>query len=63
MEEKLTYAEFAAKIKEKYPQYSDMDDMELAKKIVDKYPDYGESVIFEDVKKKDTIGSESLAEH
>ena len=29
---------FAEKIKTKYPQYKDVDNLELAKKIVEKYP-------------------------
>ena len=30
--------EFISKIKEKYPQYKDVDDDELMTKILDKYP-------------------------
>lgn len=44
------YIEFAAKIKEKYPQYKDVDDLTLAKKVVEKYPQYKEKVEFEEVK-------------
>ena len=46
------YIEFAAKIKEKYPQYKDVDDLTLAKKVVEKYPQYKEKVEFEEVKTK-----------
>lgn len=46
-----TPQEFSAKIKSKYPQYKDMDDVELAQKIVAKYPQY-EGVVNFDVKKK-----------
>lgn len=41
---KVQFTEFAAKIKEKYPQYADVDDYELASKIVEKYPAYKDSV-------------------
>ena len=37
---KQTRAEFAAKIKSKYPQYESMDDNELVDKITTKYPQY-----------------------
>ena len=30
----VNYKEFSAKIKSKYPQYANVDDLELAKKIV-----------------------------
>ena len=29
-----TYKEFASKIKEKYPDYAEVDDMTLAKKMI-----------------------------
>ena len=51
-----SYIEFARKIKAKYPQYADMDDLELAQKIVDKYPQYADQVTFDDVKKKRRYG-------
>lgn len=37
--------QFAQQIKQKYPQYKDMDNLELSKKIIDKYPQYKSSVI------------------
>lgn len=40
-------ADFAAKIKAKYPDYQGIDDSTLVKKIVEKYPDYAEQVSFE----------------
>ena len=58
MEEKdtlLTVDEFATKIKEKYPEYKDVDNLTLANKIVEKYPEYKSKVSFEgtpEVKKK-----------
>ena len=36
--------EFAAKIKEKYPQYADVPDQELVSKVVAKYPQYAEQI-------------------
>jgi hypothetical protein len=50
MEEKdtlLTVDEFATKIKEKYPEYKDVDNLTLANKIVEKYPEYKSKVSFE----------------
>ena len=38
----MDYLEFSKKIKEKYPQYSDVDDKELAEKIIAKYPEYSD---------------------
>lgn len=38
--------EFSRKVKEKYPQYNDVDDMELARSIVQKYPSYAKEVDF-----------------
>lgn len=46
----MDYIEFSAKIKEKYPEYKDVDDFVLAQKIVEKYPEYKEKVTFEGVK-------------
>ena len=45
----IDYIEFSAKIKEKYPEYKDVDDLVLAQKIVEKYPEYKEKVTFEGV--------------
>ena len=45
-------AEFAARIKEKYPAYADVDDQELVSRILEKYPQYGEQI-----KKKDDTES------
>ena len=48
----LDYKEFSAKIKSKYPEYSDVDDLTLAQKVIEKYPEYKDKVVFEPVKKK-----------
>jgi hypothetical protein len=41
---KLTIAEFAAKIKSKYPEYKNVDDTILVTKVLLKYPQYKESI-------------------
>lgn len=41
---KLTSAEFAAKIKAKYPQYVTIPDDELTEKIISKHPEYADKV-------------------
>lgn len=38
----MDYNEFSAKIKAKYPQYGDMDNLTLAKNIVSKHPEYSD---------------------
>lgn len=48
----MNYNEFAQKIKTKYPQYADMDDLELTQKMIAKYPEYKEQVVFEKPKSK-----------
>lgn|GEM_PF-5658731 len=40
----LSVDDFAAKIKAKYPDYSDMDNRDLAQRIVAKHPEYKQSV-------------------
>jgi hypothetical protein len=44
------YIEFAKKIKEKYPEYKEVDDLVLAQKMVEKYPQYKETITFEEAK-------------
>ena len=48
----IDYKEFASTIKTKYPQYKDVDDLELSQKMVEKYPEYKDKVTFEPLKKK-----------
>lgn len=43
----ITYKEFSAKIKKKYPEYKDVDDLLLAEKMLEKYPVYKDRVIFD----------------
>jgi len=52
----LDYIEFSKKIKQKYPQYKDVDDMVLSQKMVEKYPEYKDQVVFKEVKKKSSTG-------
>jgi hypothetical protein len=60
-EPKLSVAEFAAKVKSKYPQYADVDDSLLVGKMVEKYPVYADQVNL-DVKKKESSESTSQEE-
>jgi hypothetical protein len=55
----VDYKEFSKKIKTKYPEYSDVDDLTLAKKMIEKYPEYKNEVTFgnEPVKKKEVSQS------
>ena len=46
--DKLSYTDFAKKVKSKYPEYMDIDDLTLAKKVVEKYPEYKDVVVFEE---------------
>jgi uncharacterized protein Yka (UPF0111/DUF47 family) len=43
-----TIEEFGRKIKEKYPQYQNIDDAELGRKMLDKYPQYQSRVFSTD---------------
>ena len=48
----ITPQEFAKKIKSKYPQYKDIDDVTLTKKMIEKYPEYASQV---SLKKKESF--------
>lgn len=41
----MTREEFAFTVKQKYPEYRDIDNDELVKRVVTKYPEYRQSVI------------------
>lgn len=56
-EEKIPYTEFAKTIKQKYPDYKDVDDKILAEKMVEKYPEYKDRVVFETEPLKKKAGS------
>lgn len=58
MPDKLSVQDFAKRIKNKYPEYQDMDDYVLAEKIVKKFPEYESEVDFQ-VKKKDLSSQDS----
>lgn len=51
---KITYDKFAQKIKNKYPEYIDINDLELSKKVVEKYPVYKDYVIFDNTYNDDS---------
>src|SRR6185312_639787 len=40
----LSVPDFSARIKAKYPEYKDMDDLDLAQKVAAKYPEYQSTV-------------------
>lgn len=42
--DKITLQEFAKKVKEKHPQYMNVDDIALAKEVIEKYPYYKNKV-------------------
>jgi hypothetical protein len=44
----MNYKQFSQNIKTKYPQYQDIDDLELANKMIAKYPVYKEQVQLDD---------------
>jgi hypothetical protein len=44
----VDYREFSRQIKEKYPDYKDVDDLKLANAMIEKYPEYKEQVTFEE---------------
>jgi len=57
--QKLKVNEFAAKIKEKYPSYKDVNDTDLVNKIIEKYPSYKDQVDFTPIEKKNQFGNVS----
>ena len=46
------YKEFSRQIKEKYPEYKNVDDLKLAKAMIEKYPVYAEQVSFDNSSKQ-----------
>ena len=48
MSEKISYKAFSASIKAKYPEYSEVDDLELSTKMIEKYPEYADRVTLTD---------------
>jgi hypothetical protein len=46
--ERLTSAEFASRIKSKYPVYADLTDDDLVERTLAKYPDFAPFIIDRD---------------
>jgi hypothetical protein len=46
MPDKVSPSKFAASVKEKYPEYKDVDDLKLANAMIEKYPEYKDKVDF-----------------
>lgn len=44
----ISYIDFSARVKKKYPEYKDVEDMLLTQKIIEKYPEYKNVVYFGD---------------
>ena len=53
--EKMTRSEFAACIKQRYPEYRDMEDAELVRRVLGKYPEYMGQLQKESAKKQISI--------
>jgi len=57
----MDYKEFAKRIKNKYPEYNDLEDLDLAKRVVKKYPEYSDVTFPEtSTEKQETQIQESL---
>jgi len=58
------YKQFSKSIKDKYPEYKDVDDRKLAQAMIKKYPEYKERVTFDTVqgqwKQRDPAGFSQL---
>jgi hypothetical protein len=50
---KLSPSQFASRVKAKYPEYADLDDVELARRVVAKFPEYRDAV---DLDSRSTLG-------
>ena len=51
-QKKYTRAELASRIKNKYPEYSEIEDNELVDLVTSKYPEYNDVLVDESVKKR-----------
>ena len=56
----ITPQEFAKKIKSKYPQYKDIDDVTLTNKMIEKYPEYASQVSLKKKESSQPTSQESL---
>ena len=54
---KYSVQEFAELIKTEYPDYADMDDLELTQQIINKYPEY-ESQVDINIEVEETVEPE-----
>ena len=52
-----TLQEFGQKVKDKYPEYNDVDNTELAKKVLVKYPEYNEFIVKEQEDVQAAVGA------
>ena len=59
----MNYQEFSAKVKAKYPEYSNVDDRELAQRIISKYPEYQGQVELQPVSKQSDTPQQSFAQN
>jgi len=50
--DKLSIEQFAQRIKQKYPQYKDVNDSELVDRMVQKYPEYKERINYQPIQKQ-----------
>jgi len=59
MPSKTNYKDFSARIKSEYPEYAQMNDLELAQLFVRENPQYGEFVVFDEptAQKKSPVGT------
>lgn len=57
-----TLEEFAQTIKQKYPQYQNIDDRELGMKMIEKYPQYKEKVFDTDPEKQKMVYAQNPVE-
>lgn len=57
-EKGITPSEFAKKIKEKYPQYENVEDTDLVNKMIEKYPEYKSQITFQTPDKPKEVKTE-----
>jgi hypothetical protein len=51
----MNYTEFAGRIKQKHPEYAEVDDRVLAEKVIAKHPVYKDQVTFDTIDRKAVI--------
>lgn len=55
----IYYIEFARKIKNKYSEYKDMDDLELTKLMINEHPVYKDQVVYPMTKKQNNTNQDT----